>query len=112
MKNVFKLVGNQKIITVNKSACDRNHKYSTTSWEAEELAAQNLSAGAFKLWRYFIRNKDNYTFALSSAAAKNDFGIKIDQYNKAVRELIDKEYLISRENHYYIFYDKPPVKKT
>ena len=51
MKNIFKLVGNQKMITVNKSVCDRNHKYSTTSWEAEELAAQNLSAGAFKLWR-------------------------------------------------------------
>lgn len=41
-----------------------------------ESAAQNLEAGAFKLWIYLAKNQDQYIFALSSKNVNDTFGMK------------------------------------
>lgn len=75
--------------------------------EALEKASQDLAGGAFKLWVYFAKNQNNYQFALSSADAEKTMGIKIKQYNNAVKELIDKKYLvpIDDKSNIYDFYE-------
>ncbi len=74
---------------------------------AMEQAAQDLDAGAFKLWCYFSKNQNKYQFALSSAEVNNNFGIKIKQYNNAINELIEKEYLkpVSNNSNIFDFYE-------
>jgi hypothetical protein len=72
-----------------------------------ECAAKHLeSAAAFQLWIYFAKNQDNYTFALSSKDVENTFGMKIKQYNNAIKTLIDKGYLVNTEANNYTFYEK------
>ena len=73
----MKTVPNQKVVTVNKELCDKNHKYAAINLNAMDKAAQELDAGAFKLWCYFAKNQNNYIFALSSKDAEKNFGIKI-----------------------------------
>ena len=79
-----------------------------------ELAARGLDAGAFKLWCYFAKNQNAYQFALSSADAEATMGIKIKQYNTAVKELIEKKYLIqSRDgSNIYDFFEVSQAAHT
>lgn len=89
---IKKLVGNQKAIEISKKEIKENDIYIKINLNALWVAMNDLSAGALKLWLYFAKNQDGYTFALSSTDAK-DFGIKIKQYNNAIHELIEKNYL-------------------
>ena len=105
-------VPNQKIITVIKHKCDKNNLYSTINLKVKKEAAQNLDAGAFKLWNYFADNQSQYTFELSRTAVENTYGIKKKQYDKAIETLIAEKYLV-RENensNQYIFYEAPWLK--
>lgn len=105
-------VPNQKIITVIKHKCDKNNLYSTINLKIKREAAQNLDAGAFKLWNYFADNQSQYTFELSRTAVENTYGIKKKQYDKAIETLIAEKYLV-RENensNQYVFYEAPWLK--
>lgn len=84
---------NQKNVTVHKEKCDKQNYYATINLNAMEAAAQDLQAGAFKLWIYFSKNQDKYHFELSSKDALNSFGMKKTQYDTAIAELIKKGYL-------------------
>lgn len=54
----------------------------------EETAAQLLSAGAFKLWRYCVRYKDNEDrIVLSPKIVEKE--MKKDQYYRSRDELIE-----------------------
>lgn len=102
-------VPNQKIITVIKHKCDKNNLYSTINLQVKREAAQNLDAGAFKLWNYFADNQSYYTFGLSRTAIENAYGIKKRQYDNGIQELIEKKYLVKVEgtNNQYNFYEAP-----
>lgn len=102
-------VPNQKIITVIKHKCDKNNLYSTINLQVKREAAQNLDAGAFKLWNYFADNQSYYTFGLSRTAIENAYGIKKRQYDNGIQELIEKKYLVKIEgtNSQYNFYEAP-----
>lgn len=86
----------QKTITcLHKEPCDNNNLYAKINLNAMEQAAQDLSAGGFKLWCYFAKNSPTYkNWDLSSKDADNSFGLKSSQYSSAVDELIKKHYLI------------------
>ena len=59
----------------------------------EETAAQLLSAGAFKLWRYCVRHKDNEDrVVLSPKMVEKE--MKKDQYYRSRDELIEMRYLV------------------
>lgn len=102
-------VPNQKIITVIKHKCDKNNLYSTINLQVKREAAQNLDAGAFKLWNYFADNQSYYTFGLSRTAIENAYGIKKRQYDNGIQKLIEKKYLVKVEgtNNQYNFYEAP-----
>ena len=113
MNNTIKTSPNQKTITVKKEKADKNNYYTIINLNALELAAQNLKSGAFKLWIYFAKNQHNFTFGLSNKEVAETFGIKKDQYDKAVKELIEKGYLIETSKNHYDFIEvqeKPTIK--
>ena len=109
-----KTVPNQKTIKVHKEPCDNTCKenyYAKINIAAMENAAQKLDAGAFKLWCYFAKNQNDYEFALSSKAVEEYFGMKIKQYNNAVNELIDKNFLVITKGNNYVFNEIPVITK-
>lgn len=106
----YKTSPNQKTITVCKEDCNKQNYYATINLNALELAAIDLKSGAFKLWIYFAKNQNNFTFALSNKAVAEQFGIKKDQYDSAVKELIEKGYLIETAKNKYEF--KEIAEKT
>ena len=101
---------NQKTITVCKELCDNQHYYTMINLNALERAAIDLKSGAFKLWVYLAKNQNNFTFGLSNKAVAEQFGIKKDQYDSAVKELIEKGYLIETAKNKYEF--KEIAEKT
>lgn len=107
----MKTVPNQKIVKVQKEKCDSHNLYACINLAAMEEAAQNLDAGAFKLWCYFAKNQNGYDFALSSTDAANSFGLKKRQYNSAIEELIEKNYLTNTGGNHYDFYEVAVVTK-
>ena len=104
MSNI-KTVPNQKIIKVNKEICGKGNLYAAINLEAMERAAQDLDAACFKLWIYFAKNQNNYEFALSSKAIADSFGMKKDQYDRAIKVLLDKHYLIQEKGNQYSFHE-------
>jgi hypothetical protein len=67
----------------------------------------NLKGETFKLWCYINKNQNNHTFALSKVdAIKWGIGSK-SSYDRAVRELIEKGYLVETSSNHYNFYEKP-----
>lgn len=109
MPNI-KTVPNQKIVTVNKEPCSKCKHYAMINIEAMEGASRDLRAGSFVLWCYFAKNQSGYQFALSSAAALESMGIKRDAYNNAVKELMEKGYLVNTCGNNYQFNEKPQEK--
>ena len=101
--NNLKTVPNQKVITVKKQPTDKQNYYTMINLNALESAGRDLKSGAFKLWVYLAQNQNNYTFALSNKAVAEYFGIKKDQYDNAVKELIEKGYLIETAKNKYKF---------
>ena len=106
-----KKVPNQKEVVVNKEKCNKENLYATINLAAMDKAAQDLDAGAFKLWMYFAKNQNGYKFALSSKAVERDFGIKIKQYNNAIKELTDKGYLVHIQGDSYEFHELTVITK-
>lgn len=105
MNNNCKTSPNQKTIQVKKEKCDKQNYYAAINLNALQLAAADLKSGAFKLWIYFAKNQPNFELALSNKAVADSFGIKKDQYDKAVKELITKGYLIETSKNHFDFYE-------
>ena len=98
---------NQKTIKVSKEVCNKDNLYAVINLQALQSAASDLKAGAFKLWIYFSKNQNFYEFALSNKDVADNFGIKKDQYDGAVKELISKGYLVETSGNHYTFYEVP-----
>lgn len=108
----FTTVPNQKVITINKEPCDKNHLYTTINLQALSLASQKLDAEAFKLWIYFAKNQDKYQFALSFQDVSDNCKMKRTQYDNAIHSLIEGGYLERIIGNKYIFYEEPRVNET
>ncbi len=107
-------VPNQKQIAVNKELSDRDHIYSIHNLNALDYAAGNLqTAVGFKLYMYMAKNQDKYKFDLSNVLFCNWAGCGRAAYNSAVKELIDKGYLVEdeRQKNLYNFYEYPRMKE-
>jgi hypothetical protein len=71
----------------------------------------DLKGETFKLWCYIGKNQNGYTFALSKVdAMKWGIGSK-SSYDRAVKELIEKRYLVEDAPNHYTFYEKPKEKE-
>lgn len=88
------LVPNQKAISIEQ------HDYNPTNIQT---AMQILDAGAFKLYMFFYTHPAG-SFPLSRKEIEENFGIKKKQYDNAIKELIDKHFLIQVQlSNTYIF---------
>jgi hypothetical protein len=74
------------------------------------LAMKDLTPAQFEVWLYFAKNQAGYTFAVSPAAALDEFGIKKDTFQTAKRVLKEKGYLIedlAKGKNHWIFKEVP-----
>ena len=116
MPSNIKSVPNQRVLTIHKEPADREHKYTVNNLEAMGEAARRLqSKGGFKLYMYLAKNQPTEAtkreWILSSADFCNWSGAGIAAYRTAFQELIDKGYLIPKDENKenetrYTFYDK------
>lgn len=110
----MKTVANQKTIAISKEACDNKCKenhYSKINLKALQDAIIDLDGNAFKLWVYFAKNQDGYTFALSPIdAIKWGIGSK-KTYDRAVKKLIQEKYLVETSKNHYTFYEVSQKEK-
>ena len=84
---------NQKQITVIKEPVEKGNYFLMIQSDALKKAAQELDAGPFKLFIYLANNMNGYEFNLSQIAVERSFGIKKNQFYKAIEKLIDAGYL-------------------
>lgn len=107
-------VPNQREITINKAPCDDKdftHFYTKNNLGALEKAMQQLqSNGGFKLYIYLAKNRDKYSFYLSSRDFRECSGLGWKAYDTAFKELVDKGYLVQVKKDIYEFYDIPQLK--
>ena len=95
-----------------------NYNFKLTKDEDEIIfnTAKQLSAEAFKLWIYLYREGMHLgCYYLRKKRVQEDFGIKKTQYNSAIKELIEKGYLVQHleansVDNLYEFYVMPVVK--
>ncbi len=97
---------NQRVITVNKTSCDKQHPYTTNNLNALDEAASRLQSEAgFKLYIYLAKNQNMYRFALSSKDFMEWSGFKKTAYKTAFQELVEEGYLVAKNSTTYTFYD-------
>lgn len=103
-------VANQDVVEVKKEPCNKDNIYAMINIEAMQLAMKDLTPVQFQVWLYFAKNQAGYQFAVSPAAALNEFGIKKDSFQKAKVVLKEKGYLVenpAKGKNHFIFYEKP-----
>ena len=106
----MKTVANQDIVEISKEKCDCDHIYAMINIRAMQLAAKDLTQAQFQVWLYFAKNQAGYTFAVSPAAALDEFGIKKDTFQKAKAVLKEKGYLVenlAKGKNHWIFREIP-----
>lgn len=106
---MIKRVPNQKKILVKK--LETNKKgilFTKLTQEAMIEAMQKLSGNTFKVYMYFVKNNNDYEFALSRVDVENKTGLKKTAYDNAIKQLIECSYLVQqKEKNNYIFYESP-----
>ena len=101
----------QKVIIFNY-----NSKLTQGDYEIIFYAAKQLSAEAFKLWIYLYKEGTRLgCYYLRRKRVQEDFGIKKIQYDTAIKELIEKGYLVQHSeansvNNVWEFYVMPVIK--
>lgn len=106
----MKTVANQDVVEVQKEKCDKDNIYAVININAMQLAMKDLTPAQFQVWLYFAKNQAGYTFAVSPAAALNEFGIKKDTFQKAKQALKEKGYLVenlAKGKNHWIFREVP-----
>ena len=100
---------NQKSVVTKKTLVDTENTYSKINIEAVCTAARLLSDKTFKLYMRMNLHQDNYTYALSPADIQKVMGLSVGQYRAAVKEMIQKMYLVLVEGrkNLYRFYEYP-----
>lgn len=75
------------------------------NWKA---AARDLGAHAFMLYLYLASNANGFTLALSPAAIRQAIGMPPSTYRDQFVKLIDRGYLVQRNNsNTFDFYETP-----
>ena len=101
----------QKVIIFNYAL-----KLTKDEYEIIFYVAKQLSTEAFKLWMYLYKEGTRLgCYYLRRKRVQEDFGIKKTQYDNAIKELIEKGYLVQHleansVTHLWEFYVMPVVK--
>ena len=74
----------------------------------EEAAMRDLNYGAFKLWLMFSADAKDFKRAFSPTQAEHDLGVSQPTARSGLKELIEKGYLVQKENsNIYEFHQMP-----
>lgn len=104
---------NQKIVRINrempKESKSTKRPYIIAYKDNVEEAMKKITrVSTLKLYLYLIGNLDNYNFALSTQDVADRCGISIDSAQDAVKDLVEKGFLVLREKKkMYDFYEVP-----
>lgn len=112
--NEFITVQNQRIIAItHKEPCDQHNIYARINKKSMIEAINNLHCTPFSIWIYLASQANNYKFVFSSYAVSKELGIKKSTIQNAIRELINKNYLVQRDfnSNIYDFYELPKEKE-
>lgn len=101
-------VPNQRIIYIKRNSAEVRKEYFKIGHDQLNKAAHDLKPNAFKLYIYLADNKDNYKLELSSKHFLQWSGMSDSTYDKAFKELKDKEYLIQApdQKNVYLFVEE------
>lgn len=102
---------NQRSVITHKTLSDKEHPYGICNIAATLTAAKELTDRAYKLYIRMSLHQDGHTYALSPVEINNSIGMTDKRYREAVKELIDKGYLVQHKDHksVYIFYEAPAI---
>ncbi len=91
-----------------------NTVFATINCNAMGLAMNDLTPAQFQVWCYLAKNQPGCTLAISPAHANQWGGISKDTFQKAIRVLKEKKYLIPKEGtkNHFIFYEIPPEEEV
>lgn len=106
---IYQTSANQKTIITKKAKSDIEHLYGIMNIDAALSAARNLSDRAYKLYVRMMLHQDGHAYALSPVEINRSIGMSDKRYRDAVRELIDKGYLVQSAKHksLYTIYEHP-----
>lgn len=96
---IYQTSANQKTITTRKTLSDKDHLYGVMNVAAMLSAAHRLTDRAYKLYVRMMLHQDGHTYALSPVEINSSIGMSDKRYREAVKELIDKGYLVQSEKH-------------
>lgn len=101
-------VPNQRIIYIERSSADVRKDYFKIGHTQLTKVASDLGGNAFKLYIYLADNKDNYKLELSSKHFIEWSGTSDSTYDRAFKELKEKQYLIQApdKKNVYLFVEE------
>ena len=101
-------VPNQRIIYIERSSADVRKDYFKIGHTQLTKVASDLGGNAFKLYIYLADNKDNYKLELSSKHFIEWSGTSDSTYDRAFKELKEKQYLIQApdQKNVYLFVEE------
>ena len=99
----------QKVVVTRKTQSDKEHTYAIVNLEALFTVARELTDRAFKLYSRLNMHSNEYTYALSPVEILKTTGMSESRYQTAVRELIEKGYLVQSadQKNKFTFYEYP-----
>ena len=99
---------NQRIIYIQRVSADLKKEFFKIGHSQLNKAAADLSGNAFKLYIYLADNKDCYKLELSSKHFIQWSGTSESTYDRAFKELKEKDYLIqaTEKKNVYLFIEE------
>lgn len=88
---------NQRAVRIVKAESNSISIYGIYNKKATFAAMRALNWSGFKLWNYLNLNQSGYELGLSMKDVVKECGMNKNTYYTAVKELIDKGYLVEVE---------------
>lgn len=92
---------NQKLIKSQKVVGNRFLMVNQEEWIE---ASKDLNNAAFLLWLYLAQDMPGFTRALSRKDVMTKLDVSSSTYDRAVKELIDKKYLVKIADELWYYY--------
>lgn len=100
---------NQQAVYIHKTTSHKKGHYFSMDVSKTNAAMRNLTGSAFKMYVYLCEYMDGHSIFLSGSDFCKATGLSDRSYILAKRELIDKNYLILREDNDFDFYNYPYI---
>lgn len=98
---------NQQMVYINKNIShSKNYYFSMDTLKTLE-AMRKLTGTAFKMYVYLSQNTDGHSIYLSGSDFCKSTGLSDRTYILAKKELLQKHYLVLRDDGDFDFYNEP-----